>query len=80
MHAAQGDWPVKPKLPLVPGHEGTWQDMDEALEFYARGQIKPTFHTRPLEDVNAVFDEMKHGRSTAAWSSTMRSSAGPGVR
>jgi propanol-preferring alcohol dehydrogenase len=22
IHAARGDWPVKPKLPLVPGHEG----------------------------------------------------------
>ncbi|MBV8536966.1 MAG: alcohol dehydrogenase AdhP [Alphaproteobacteria bacterium] len=22
LHAAQGDWPVKPKLPFVPGHEG----------------------------------------------------------
>ncbi|MBK4349048.1 alcohol dehydrogenase AdhP [Lacisediminihabitans changchengi] len=22
IHASQGDWPVKPKLPLVPGHEG----------------------------------------------------------
>lgn len=22
LHAADGDWPVKPKLPLVPGHEG----------------------------------------------------------
>jgi alcohol dehydrogenase, propanol-preferring len=22
IHAAHGDWPVKPKLPLVPGHEG----------------------------------------------------------
>lgn len=22
LHAAQGDWPVKPKLPLIPGHEG----------------------------------------------------------
>src|SRR6266511_5570351 len=22
IHAADGDWPVKPKLPLVPGHEG----------------------------------------------------------
>lgn len=21
LHAAQGDWPVKPKLPLIPGHE-----------------------------------------------------------
>jgi len=22
LHAIEGDWPVKPKLPLVPGHEG----------------------------------------------------------
>jgi D-arabinose 1-dehydrogenase-like Zn-dependent alcohol dehydrogenase len=22
LHAARGDWPVKPKLPFVPGHEG----------------------------------------------------------
>ena len=22
IHAARGDWPVKPILPLVPGHEG----------------------------------------------------------
>ncbi len=22
LHAAEGDWPIKPKLPLVPGHEG----------------------------------------------------------
>lgn len=22
IHAAQGDWPVKPKMPLIPGHEG----------------------------------------------------------
>ncbi len=21
LHAAEGDWPVKPKLPLIPGHE-----------------------------------------------------------
>jgi propanol-preferring alcohol dehydrogenase len=23
LHAVNGDWPVKPKLPLIPGHEGT---------------------------------------------------------
>ena len=23
LHAARGDWPVKPALPFVPGHEGT---------------------------------------------------------
>src|SRR6476661_268871 len=22
LHAAQGDWPVKPTLPFIPGHEG----------------------------------------------------------
>lgn len=22
LHAAHGDWPVKPKLPVIPGHEG----------------------------------------------------------
>ena len=22
IHAARGDWPVKPKMPLIPGHEG----------------------------------------------------------
>jgi len=22
LHAADGDWPVKPSLPFVPGHEG----------------------------------------------------------
>ena len=22
LHAAEGDWPVKPKLPFIPGHEG----------------------------------------------------------
>ena len=22
LHAAHGDWPVKPTLPLIPGHEG----------------------------------------------------------
>ena len=22
LHAAEGDWPVKPRLPFIPGHEG----------------------------------------------------------
>ena len=41
---------------------GTRQDMREALDFYSRGQIQPTVATRPLSDINAVFDEMKHGK------------------
>ncbi|MDO5745842.1 MAG: alcohol dehydrogenase AdhP [Micrococcaceae bacterium] len=41
---------------------GTRQDMIEALEFYAAGKIKPTFSTRPLEDINAILDEMVHAK------------------
>ncbi|WP_231447357.1 alcohol dehydrogenase AdhP [Brevibacterium zhoupengii] len=41
---------------------GTRQDMVEALEFYAAGKIHPTFSKRPLGDINAIFDEMIHGK------------------
>jgi propanol-preferring alcohol dehydrogenase len=41
---------------------GTRQDMAEALDFYARGQIHPTVATRELGDINSIFDEMKHGK------------------
>ncbi|MCY1160177.1 MAG: adhP [Citricoccus sp.] len=41
---------------------GTRQDMVEALDFYARGLIHPTYTRRPLSEVNAVFDEMHHGK------------------
>ncbi|GAA1534934.1 alcohol dehydrogenase AdhP [Brevibacterium picturae] len=41
---------------------GTRQDLVEALEFYAAGKIHPTFSKRPLEDINAIFDEMIHGK------------------
>ncbi|MCW2287526.1 propanol-preferring alcohol dehydrogenase [Leucobacter luti] len=41
---------------------GTRQDMIEALDFYARGLIHPTVAERPLEDVNAVLDEMRAGK------------------
>lgn len=41
---------------------GTRQDLAEALDFYARGEIRATVTTRELGDINAVFDEMKHGK------------------
>ena len=41
---------------------GTRQDMEEAVDFYARGLIHPTYSKRPLGDINAVFDEMHHGK------------------
>lgn len=40
---------------------GTRQDMVEALDFYARGTIHPTVHTRRLEDINDVLDELERG-------------------
>ncbi len=41
---------------------GTRQDMAEALDFYARGQIHPTVATRELGEINDVFGEMKQGK------------------
>lgn len=41
---------------------GTRHDLKEALEFYARGLIHPTVATRPLEEINEVFDEMRQGK------------------
>ncbi len=41
---------------------GTRQDMVEALDFYTRGVIHPTVHTRSLDEVNEVLDEMKQGK------------------
>ena len=41
---------------------GTRQDMVEALDFYARGLIHPTFSTRDVQEINEVFEEMKQGK------------------
>ncbi|MBD2762862.1 alcohol dehydrogenase AdhP [Kocuria sp. cx-116] len=41
---------------------GTRKDMEEALDFYARGLIHPTFHTRELGEINQIFDEMHHAK------------------
>ncbi|MBS1692344.1 MAG: alcohol dehydrogenase AdhP [Actinobacteria bacterium] len=41
---------------------GTRQDMEEALDFYARGLIHPTVETARLEDINEVFERMEGGR------------------
>ncbi|MCL2535021.1 MAG: alcohol dehydrogenase AdhP [Nocardiaceae bacterium] len=40
---------------------GTRQDMVEALDFYDRGSIHPTVHTRRLEDINDILDELDRG-------------------
>ena len=40
---------------------GTRKDMTEALDFYARGLINPTYTLRPLDDINTIFAEMLRG-------------------
>lgn len=40
---------------------GTRKDMTEALDFYGRGMIHPTYTVRPLDDVNDIFAEMLRG-------------------
>ncbi|MFF8185992.1 alcohol dehydrogenase AdhP [Microbacterium sp. NPDC016588] len=41
---------------------GTRQDMEEALDFYARGLIHPTVTAATLDDVNDVFERMEQGK------------------
>jgi propanol-preferring alcohol dehydrogenase len=40
---------------------GTRHDLQEAIEFAAEGKVTAHIHTRPLEDINAVFAELKAG-------------------
>ncbi len=41
---------------------GTRQDMAEALDFYARGEVKPHVTECTLDDVNDVFARMEEGK------------------
>ncbi|WP_420830330.1 zinc-dependent alcohol dehydrogenase [Corynebacterium uropygiale] len=41
---------------------GTRQDMEEALDFYARGLVKPRVSTCELEDINDVFRRLVDGK------------------
>ncbi len=40
---------------------GTRKDMAEAVDFFARGKIHPTYSVRPMVDINAIFGEMERG-------------------
>jgi propanol-preferring alcohol dehydrogenase len=40
---------------------GTRKDMQEAIAFAAEGKVKATVHAAKLEDINAIFDQMKKG-------------------
>ncbi|MBD8060894.1 alcohol dehydrogenase AdhP [Oceanitalea stevensii] len=41
---------------------GTRKDMAEALDFFARGKISPTYTMRPMAEINEIFAEMEEGR------------------
>jgi propanol-preferring alcohol dehydrogenase len=41
---------------------GTRKDMAEAIDFFARGKVSPTYTVRPLSDINAIFHEMEQGK------------------
>ncbi|MGB3895749.1 MAG: alcohol dehydrogenase AdhP [Mycolicibacter sinensis] len=63
-----GDFPapifdiVLKRLTIRGSIVGTRQDLTEALDFYARGLIKPRVTVARLEDVNDIFDRMRRGR------------------
>lgn len=40
---------------------GTRQDLIEALDFFARGEIHPTVRTEHLDDINDIFARMELG-------------------
>ncbi|WP_134682594.1 alcohol dehydrogenase AdhP [Brevibacillus migulae] len=41
---------------------GTRKDMQEALDFAAKGKVKAIIETQPLEKINEVFDRMQKGQ------------------
>lgn len=41
---------------------GTRQDMVEAVQFYADGLVHPEITTRPIEEINEIFEEMENGK------------------
>jgi propanol-preferring alcohol dehydrogenase len=41
---------------------GTRKDMSEALDFFARGKVAPTYTVRTLAEINDIFTEMEEGR------------------
>ena len=41
---------------------GTRKDLIEALDFYARGKVKPKVAARGLGEINEVFEEMRQGK------------------
>ena len=62
LHAADGDWPVKPTLPFIPGHEG--------VGFVAAvgAGVKAGRHWPPVEEVdNDDFAALIHDGTVASF-------------
>jgi alcohol dehydrogenase, propanol-preferring len=55
---------VNGELSIRGSNVGTRQDLDEAVGFAARGLVKSHNRFGKLEDINAIFAEMKAGRIT----------------
>jgi propanol-preferring alcohol dehydrogenase len=41
---------------------GTRRDLAEALAFAAEGKVKARIRKRPLECINEIFDDLRHGQ------------------
>ena len=41
---------------------GTRKDLEEAFQFGAEGKVVPQCQSRPMEDINDIFDEMEAGK------------------
>jgi len=60
------------EIRIMSSATGTREDMREVLELAAAGRIKCQVETRPLEQVNEVFDEMRRGKITGRVVLTMQ--------
>ncbi len=62
-----GDFPVSifdvvlKRLTVRGSIVGTRKDMQEALQFAAEGKVKANIETRPLGEINTVFDRLRRG-------------------
>lgn len=41
---------------------GTRYDLQQSLDFAARGKVKATIHREPLENINSIFERMRKGQ------------------
>jgi D-arabinose 1-dehydrogenase-like Zn-dependent alcohol dehydrogenase len=56
-----GASPIPERITVRGSIVGTRQDLEEALDFAARGCVKSCIETQPLEAVGQVFERLKGG-------------------